>query len=111
MKLLNGSFTQRFNYSAGIDGPLFRGRYKSILIDKDNYLLSLSRYIHLNPVKSGIVKMAETYRWSSMRYFLNPHVRPSWLKTNMILNLFPDDKQIKYYKEFVEQKKDEKLVD
>jgi putative transposase len=52
MRHLNGVYTQRYNCRHNIDGPLFRGRYKSILVDAENYLLRLSRYIHLNPVSA-----------------------------------------------------------
>ncbi len=43
--------TQRYNRLRKTDGPLFRGRYKAILVDKDAYLLQLSRYIHRNPIE------------------------------------------------------------
>jgi putative transposase len=55
MRHLDGLYTVRHNRSFGKDGPLFRGRYKAILIEADNYLLHLSRYIHLNPVEAKIV--------------------------------------------------------
>ena len=54
MRHLDGIYTQRFNRQTRTDGPLFRGRYKSILVECDNYLLQLSRYIHLNPVQAKI---------------------------------------------------------
>ena len=50
MRHINGVYTQRFNRGHGCDGQLFRGRYKSILIDADSYLLQLVRYIHRNPL-------------------------------------------------------------
>jgi REP element-mobilizing transposase RayT len=49
---IDGIYTQRYNKLMQTDGPLLRGRFKSILVEKDNYLLQLSRYIHLNPVKA-----------------------------------------------------------
>ena len=45
MRHFNGVYTQRHNRLKHTDGPLFRGRYKAILVDKDAYLLQLSRYI------------------------------------------------------------------
>jgi len=51
MHHVNGVFTQRYNRMRKTDGPLFRGRYKSILVDEDAYLLQLSRYIHRNPIE------------------------------------------------------------
>ena len=55
MRHINGVYTQRFNRFHGCDGQLFRGRYKSILVDEDAYLLQLVRYIHRNPVEAGLV--------------------------------------------------------
>ena len=51
MRHINGVYTQRYNRLKRTDGPLFRGRYKAILVDADAYLLQLSRYIHRNPVE------------------------------------------------------------
>jgi hypothetical protein len=56
MRHINGVYTQRFNKTHQIDGQLFRGRYKSILIDADSYLLELIRYIHRKGVKSALEK-------------------------------------------------------
>ncbi|MDH5803441.1 MAG: transposase [Gammaproteobacteria bacterium] len=50
MRHINGVYTQRYNHLKRTDGPLFRGRYKAILADRDAYLLQLSRYIHRNPI-------------------------------------------------------------
>ena len=51
MRHINGVYTQRHNRMKKTDGSLFRGRYKAILVDADNYLLQLSRYIHRNPIE------------------------------------------------------------
>ena len=56
MAHLNGIYSRRRNQKYQSDGPLFRGRFKSIIIDAENYLLRLSRYIHLNPVSANIVQ-------------------------------------------------------
>ena len=61
MRHLNGVYTQRYNRRHGCDGQLFRGRYKSILIDADAYLLELVRYIHRNPLDSGLVDNLKKY--------------------------------------------------
>lgn len=55
MQHLDGLCTQRFNRARRRDGPLFRGRYKAILVQTDTYLLQVVRYIHLNPVRIGLV--------------------------------------------------------
>ena len=87
MKRLLGVYTMRFNSRYKRRGHLFQGRYKALLVDKDNYFLQLSRYIHLNPVKARLVKLAEDYRWSSMKYFLNEKA-PGMLERQFTLNSF-----------------------
>jgi REP element-mobilizing transposase RayT len=79
MRHIDGIYTQRFNRSHGRDGTLFRGRYKAILVDASEYLAAVIRYIHLNAVEAGIVKMPEDYRWASHRYYRRPKGAPSWL--------------------------------
>ena len=72
MHYINGSYTNYINRKRNRSGHLFQGRYKAILIDQDSYLLELSRYIHLNPVKANIVEKPENYSYSSYRsYILN----------------------------------------
>jgi REP element-mobilizing transposase RayT len=70
MHYLNGSYTTYFNRSNGRSGHLFQGRYKGVVIDVDNYLLELSRYLHLNPVRAGMVKRPEEYAHSSYRSYI-----------------------------------------
>ncbi|MBU4345468.1 MAG: hypothetical protein L6247_04225 [Desulfobacteraceae bacterium] len=53
---MNSVYTQRYNRRHGLDGQLFRGKYKSILVCDDSHLLQLVRYIHKNPVKADMVK-------------------------------------------------------
>lgn len=69
MQALNSSYTTYFNIKRKRAGHLFQGRYKAILIDADSYLLELSRYIHLNPVRAGIVNDPTAYPWSSYRAY------------------------------------------
>jgi len=59
---VNGVYTQFFNRRNKCDGPLFRGRYKSILVSADDYLLQLVRYIHRNPLKAGLVEEPDQYK-------------------------------------------------
>lgn len=65
MHFINGSYTTYINRKRGRIGHLFQGRYKAILIERDQYLLRLSRYIHMNPVRAGLVKRPEEYLHSS----------------------------------------------
>ena len=65
MRHINGVYTQRFNGAHSIDGQLFKGRYKAIVVAEGDYLLQLVRYIHRNPVRAGIVGNPADYKWSS----------------------------------------------
>ena len=69
---VNSSYTTYFNTKRKRAGHLFQGRYKSIVIEKDPYLLEVSRYIHLNPVRAGIVEKPEDYAFSSYRSYVLP---------------------------------------
>jgi putative transposase len=88
MRQLNGNFTQAFNRKHHRDGHLFRGRFKSILVEKENHLLELCRYIVLNPVRAGMVKTPEEYQWSSYLSTLGKHPMPEYLKNEWILSNF-----------------------
>jgi REP element-mobilizing transposase RayT len=103
MRDLNGHYTIYFNLRHNRAGHLLQGRYKAILVDKDNYLLELSRYIHLNPVRAKVLANPEQYSHSSMHYYIGKETVPDWLNTNFILEQFGRNKreQIKRYKKFV----------
>ena len=89
MRHVNGVYTQRYNRRRTIDGQLFRGRYKSILVEEDTYLLELLRYIHRNPVRAGICQAVEDYRWSSHRGYLSAAKKWDWLDKQALLGMFP----------------------
>ncbi len=61
MRQLNGIYTQYFNRRHGLVGHVFQGRYHSILVQKQNHLLELTRYIVLNPVRAGMVPSPDEY--------------------------------------------------
>lgn len=67
MRQLNGVYTQAFNRRHGRVGHLFQGRFKAILIEKENHLLEACRYVALNPVRAGLVELPEQWKWSSYR--------------------------------------------
>jgi putative transposase len=85
MRHLNGVYTQRYNQSNHSDGPIFRGRFKSIIVDCDAYLLQLTRYIHRNPIetKKLMVENLEDYTWSSYPAYINQVKSPEWLSTEL----------------------------
>ncbi|AGL03555.1 transposase [Desulfoscipio gibsoniae] len=85
MQGLQQTYTQYFNKEQQLVGHVFQGRYKSIYVDTDEYLLDLIRYIHLNPVKAGLVDEPTKYTWSSCKsYFYNVQ---SFIKTGFIKQL------------------------
>jgi putative transposase len=79
-----GYYNRRHRYS----GHVFQGRFQAILLDASTYLEAVSRYIHLNPVRAGIVAEARRYPWSSCRYFAGADKAPDWLETARILGGF-----------------------
>ena len=79
MRHIDGLYTQRFNRRHRRDGALFRGRYKAILVDKDQYLVQVVRYIHLNPVEAKLAELPEEYRWASHGEYLKPKAVPQWI--------------------------------
>lgn len=94
---LSNSYTKYFNTKYKRIGSLFQGTFKAVHINTDEQLLHVSRYIHLNPVVSGIVKKPESYRWSSyLEYIRN---KPFYSSPQEILNFFSSPKK---YQEFVE---------
>ena len=103
---INGAYTTYFNIKRDRSGHLFQGRFKGILVDKDAYCKELSRYIHLNPVRAGIVKSPSEYPWSSYRYFMGKHKKPDWLTMELVLGDFGGDGRTAYrrYREYVERR-------
>ena len=84
---LSFRYTRWVNWRQGRSGHLFQGRYKAVLVDVDAYLQELTRYIHLNPVRAGVVKEPEDYSWSGHRAYLGLETIP-WLTTDWILSQF-----------------------
>ena len=105
MRQLNGVYTQTYNRRHGKTGHLFQGRYKAILVDQDNYLLELSRYIVLNPVKAGMVKKVEDWKWSSYNAMTGVTPTADWLQTDFLLAQFSKQRKtaIRKYREFVRE--------
>jgi len=103
MRQLNGVFTQAINRKHARVGHLFQGRYKSILVDKDAYLLELCRYIVLNPVRARMVESPAEWGWSSWHSMVGNMTPPVWLATDFVLSLFDRNRAsaIKEYIEFV----------
>jgi REP element-mobilizing transposase RayT len=99
MQWLGTTYTRRFNIEHFQSGHLFQGRYKSILVENDAYLLQLSYYIHNNPLHAGIVKRLISYRWSSYPTYAYNRSHPDWLDKSLILSQFSGENIHKQYRE------------
>jgi putative transposase len=104
MRHINGVYTQRFNNIHGYDGHLFRGRYKSILIDADSYLLKVMRYIHRNPITAGLTENLD-YTWSSHKAYLSDSKKWDWISRDKILVMLSRNKSLQrtVYRDFVKE--------
>jgi REP element-mobilizing transposase RayT len=91
MQWFGTTYTQRFNRRHFRSGHLFQGRYKSIIVQNDAYLLQLSFYIHRNPLRAGIVRRLADYRWSSYKVYAYGRRTPKWLSTDLIRAHFRGD--------------------
>lgn len=89
MQLLNFTYTQYFNRKYGKTGHLFQGRYKAFLCDRDEYLLALVRYIHLNPIRAMLTEKPHEYRWSSHSDYLRGNTEI--VDTDRVLRLFSEN--------------------
>jgi putative transposase len=103
MRQLNGEYTQRFNFRNSVIGHLFQGRYKAILVQRQTYLLALSRYVVLNPVRAGMVASADQWPWSSYSMTCCDAPAPGWLDTHWLLSQFGEQRgaAVHAYRDFV----------
>jgi len=104
MQNINTSYTVYINKRYQRSGHLFQGRFKGIIVDKDEYLVTLSRYIHLNPVRAEIVQKPEGYRWTGYRAYTAKAVRDSLVDIADTLSYFSSKTAVasKKYGAFVE---------
>jgi len=103
MRQLNGVYTQRYNRTPHTVGHLLQGRYKAILVEKDTYLLEVSRYMVLNPVRAQLVTYPWEWKWSSYLATAGATGAPNFLTTDWILSQFHEkkNKAQQIYREFV----------
>lgn len=104
MQNINTSYTVYINRKYRRNGHLFQGRFKAIIVDKDEYLIALSRYIHLNPVRAKIVQRPEDYKWTSYKAFIGNGAN-ALVDTPDALSYFSKEKRkaAKAYRRFVER--------
>lgn len=102
---INSAYTGYFNREYDRVGHLFQGRYRAIAVDRDAYLLELSRYLHLNPVRAGMVDRPEKYRWSSYLGYMRKSDELSWVKYSLVLSQCGGnwEKSRREYRLFVEK--------
>ncbi len=112
MRHINGLYTQRYNRLRDTDGPLFRGRYKAILVDVDTYFLPLTRYIHRNPVETKrlLVKHLEDYAWSSYPAYIRVTAPPPWLQQDLTYELLGRKQKVSAYRTYVEEGINDEIV-
>jgi REP element-mobilizing transposase RayT len=105
MRHINGVFTQRINRLNKRSGHLLQGRFKSILVEKESYLLELVRYVVLNPVRAKMVRSTKDWKWSSYRATSGQAEVPAFLTVEWILSQFDRDlpRAQKAYRRFVRQ--------
>ena len=99
---LSFRYTRWFNRRQNQTGHLFQGRYKAILVDADEYLWELVRYVHLNPVRAGLVKRPDDFRWSGHLGYLG-HVTQEWLTTDWVLRGFSKQRKraLQKYQDYI----------
>jgi len=102
MRHVNGLYTQYHNRMTGRDGPLFRGRYKAVLVDAEAYWVQLSRYIHRNPLEAGLVEDLSAYPWSSYPAYIGRATRPAWLSCDYVLGAIARRNARVRYRAYVE---------
>lgn len=103
MRQLNGIYTQRFNRRHVQVGHLFQGRYKAILVQKEAYLLELTRYVLLNPLRARMIESLDDWPWSSFPCAIGQQVPPAWLDTDWLLGQFATQRSSarRRFREFV----------
>ncbi len=111
MRHINGVYTQRHNWLKKSDGSLFKGRYKAVLVDEDDYLLQLTRYIHLNPIetKKPMVTDLADYPWSSYPAYINKTESPDWLERDKSYQMLGHKGRFQGYRNYVQQGADDDL--
>jgi len=88
VRRLNGAYGQWWNRRHGRVGHVFQGRFKAQIVDREEYLVTLSRYVVLNPVRAGITKRPEDWPWSSYRATAGLSSTPRFLDARATLGLF-----------------------
>jgi putative transposase len=94
MKHLNAAYTQRVNLMERWDGPIFRGRFRSQLVKEETSLPHVFAYIHLNPLKAGLITRLQSHGWTSHRAYIGRETAPTWLATYYFESVFDDAERL-----------------
>ena len=114
MKRINVTYVYYFNHKYHRIGHLFQDRFRSEIIEDDNYLLAAARYIHNNPMKAGLVARPEDYPWSSYRAYISKNEEVTRLiNRELLIGIFSNDQEdaIKQLIEFTNDAKEDQLID
>lgn len=111
MRWFQTTYTVRFNRRHRLSGHLFQGRYKAVVVDPEEtgYFVTLSDYIHLNPVRAGIISLQERlfdYRWSSYRWYAAKSGREDWFDADRVLGELGLDDTAAGRKRYAERMRD-----
>lgn len=81
MRQLNGIYTQSYNEQYSLSGQLFRGRFRSVIVQQELYLDDITKYVLESPVRAGFTKYPFQYKWSNCKYLKDPGNVPEWFNT------------------------------
>jgi putative transposase len=111
MHQINNTYSKYYNYTYQRTGHVFQGRYNAINVQDENYLASLLRYVHNNPVKAGICKHMSEYPWSSDRFYRKNY--KGFVDIEPILDIFSTQRilAVRGYRELMEQPDDEEAFE
>lgn len=105
MKWFQRNYSRTYNMQHDYSGHVFESRYRAVLVMDARYFIHVSRYIHLNPVKAGIVIFPEEYRWSSYQEYIGT-TSGNMVNQEIVRHYFSEDQNGEFmtYQEFVECK-------
>jgi len=105
-----GNYARRMNIRMQRSGHLFERRYRALLVQEDTYLLELVRYIHMNPVRAGLVDCCGDYEWSSHSAYLDSG-KPEWLTVDYVLRMFGKSGECaqRKYAEFISEPQEDSI--
>ena len=103
MRHINGVYTQRYNRVNDTDGPLFKGRFKAVLVEPDDALLKLSQFIHNRPIaiKKPVVKHLVDYPWSSYPAYIGKAAPLSWLSQDTLFAMLECEEKAQGYANYM----------